>query len=83
MKNKTKRVFSEDDKQYLVISKQKNRVYCCVESGSHHITCEEQRISEGMSRLRFEKLDEECDISQYPQDTYFILEYYEEKKDLT
>lgn len=60
--------------KYLIVSQWQNKVYCYMESENHHVICEEQRIKEGRTRLPFSKLADECEITQYPKDTYFVLE---------
>ena len=60
--------------KYLVISKEQGHVYCYFESPKHHMTVEEIRINEGYIRLPLSKLDEECDVSLYPNKTYFVYE---------
>jgi hypothetical protein len=44
-----------------------------MEDPEHHLVAEEQRIKES-TRLPVYKLDEECDLSQYPNNIYFVFE---------
>jgi|688.fasta_scaffold19238_4 hypothetical protein len=62
-------------KQYLIISKDcSGRIYSYREDEQHHLVTEEQRISDGQTRLPNYKLDEECYLGQYPRNIYFVFE---------
>jgi len=60
-------------KYYIIIHKDRGRIYCYMEDPEHHLVAEEQRIKES-TRLPVYKLDEECDLSQYPNNIYFVFE---------
>lgn len=61
-------------KYFIIIHKDhQGKVYCHMEDYEHHLTVEEYRMKES-TRLPVYKLDEECDLSQYPDNIYFVFE---------
>lgn len=62
-------------KNYIIVTKDSSgRSYCAVEDEEHHKRAEASRILDGYTRLHQYLLDEECALSQYPNNIYFVFE---------
>jgi hypothetical protein len=63
-------------KQYVIVEKDsRGKVHCYVEDYNHHIKCEYDRLVESKKqRLHPASLEYECDLSNYPSNTYFVFE---------
>lgn len=71
---KDARIKSRSMNDFIIIHKDiRGKVYCYVEDPEHHLVAEEQRVKES-TRLPNYKLDEECDLGQYPANIYFVFE---------
>jgi len=62
-------------KNYIVVTKDSSgRSYCAVEDPQHHLAAEASRILDGYMRVHQSCLDDECALSYYPNNIYFVFE---------
>jgi hypothetical protein len=62
-------------KNYIVVTKDSSgRSYCAVEDPQHHLAAEASRILDGYMRVHQSFLDDECALSYYPNNIYFVFE---------